>query len=121
MLSISIVANEYLYKMKYYFRRAIPSNPFFYIIIFLIKYFPLILFTHCNEANTIGLPPLFTLSKIIKSIIIFNQPKFSYITVCSIIYIIMILISLIWTFTAYRMHKASKKQIFICMIFHRIH
>ena len=40
------------------------ANSFFYIIIFLIKYFPLILFTHCSEANGIGTPPLFTLSKI---------------------------------------------------------
>ena len=90
MSSISLLTNEYLYEFKLFFRKTIPKNEAFYIVLFFTKFFPIILFTHSIDPNSHNYPKLFTLSKIIRALVIFNHaPQFSYITLCIILYVLL--------------------------------
>ena len=93
---ISVIEDDYQFKLKLLFRKTIPSNELFYLILFLLKYIPLILFTHgldCNISSNV-----FSLSKIFKSILIFNHSfSFSYVFFAYVVYgvVLFLLISFI--------------------------
>ena len=107
MSIIATIDDEYLFKMKLFYRKKIPSNDTFYVVFFLIKFLPIMLFTHGIDAN--NEPKVFTITKIIRSIIIFNHKvSVNYISLCCIVYaiIIILLLSFLYIFLAFL--KASK-------------
>ena len=88
MSIIAVISEEYLYKLKLFYRRAVPSNDKFYIVFFLVKFFPIILFTH--SISTQKDSSVFTLSKIIRSLLITNHSfSINYISLCYAIYSII--------------------------------
>lgn len=49
MHSISVIQDEHLYKMMFYIRKSFPKNDYVYIIFFITKFIPLLLFTHAKR------------------------------------------------------------------------
>ena len=109
--SISVISSEYLYAFKLHYRKLLPKTPTFYIFLFLLKYFPLILFTHSTESNTPNQANLFSLSKVISSLLIFTHPhsSSSYIPLCIFLYILLSFLLFLITFL-FLSFKSSSKQ-----------
>ena len=88
MHSNSNIENEYIFKCILFIRKALPKSDTFYILFFLCKYLPLILFSHANYSTDTN---LFTLTKILRSLTVFyHNPKFHYGILCVVIYIIIL-------------------------------
>ena len=114
MSSISLLTNEYLYEFKLFFRKTLPKNEAFYIVLFFTKFFPIILFTHSIDPNSHNYPKLFTLSKIIRALVIFNHaPQFSYITLCIILYVLLLTFMISIAFVFIRYYLASRKTDYV--------
>ena len=114
MSSISLLTSEYLYEFKLFFRKTIPNNEAFYIVLFFTKFFPIILFTHSIDPNSHNYPKLFTLSKIIRALVIFNHaPQFSYITLCIILYVLLSTFMISIAFVFIRYYIASRKTDYV--------
>ena len=93
MSIIPVIDNEYLYKLKLFYRKSIPSNDIFYLVFFLVKFFPILLFTHAVDFNNDK--NQFTLSKIIKASLLFNHSvTISYVSLCCVVYVILLLLLL---------------------------
>ena len=93
MSIIPVIDNEYLYKLKLFYRKTIPSNDIFYLVFFLVKFFPILLFTHAVDFNNDK--NQFTLSKIIKASLLFNHSvTISYVSLCCVVYVILLLLLL---------------------------
>ena len=112
MHSISVIQNEHLYKMMFYIRKSFPKNDYVYIIFFITKFIPLLLFTHANFSMT---DSLFSISKMINKITILQNFKdFDYTYLCIILYIIIlhIIFSLLFIYIYFRkhFHKINKKD-----------
>ena len=104
---ISVIEDDYQFKLKLLFRKTIPSNEIFYLILFLLKYIPLILFTHgldCNMSSNV-----FSLSKIFKSILIFHHSfSFSYVFFAYVVYGVVLFLLISFFFIYYKYYIASK-------------
>ena len=108
MSIITVVEDDYFYKMKLFYRKIIPSNEIIYLPFFIVKFFPLILLTHAiipnNDSN------IFTLSKVIRALTIFNHNYvFPYYPICYIIYGLLVIILLLTISIFYVYYYASTK------------
>ena len=107
MAIISVIDNEYLYKMKLFYRKIVPSSDSFYILFFLVKFFPILLFTHGLDTNLDS--NIFSLSKVIKSLSIFHHEiSCSYEALCFFIYAILIFLIISFSYMFYVFYKASR-------------
>ena len=113
MHPISTIENEYFFKMILHFRKSIPKNEFFYILFFLLKMIPILLFTHATFSSSSS---LFTLSKILKATTICNHNlSINYNVISIILYIIILFLfsSLILIyFIFYRLSKQTDKKLY---------
>lgn len=90
MHPISTIENEYIFKMISLFRKSIPKNELFYILFFLLKMIPILLFTHGTFSSSSS---VFTLSKILNAITICNHNlSINYNILSIFIYIIILFI-----------------------------
>ena len=83
MHSISVIQDEHLYKMMFYIRKSFPKNDYVYIIFFITKFIPLLLFTHANFSIT---DSLFSISKMICLLI----------NVVTVFLVLIILFTAVW-------------------------
>ena len=112
MHSISVIQDEHLYKMIFYIRKTFPNNDNVYIIFFITKFIPLLLFTHANYSVTNS---LFSITTILNKITILQNFKdFDYTYLCIILYIIIlyIIFSLLFIYIYFKKHcqKIYKKD-----------
>lgn len=108
MSIVTVVEDDYLYKMKLFYRKIIPSKEILYLPFFIVKFFPLVLLTHAIRPNNDS--HIFTLSKVIRALTIFNHNYvFSYYPICYIIYGLLTIILLLTIFLVYVYYYASKK------------
>ena len=88
MHSLPIINNEYFFKFSLILRESLPKNESFYIIFFLLKFFPILLFTHGNYDRG---SKLFTIKKIIKNLTLFNHNRTDdYIYLSYFLYFILV-------------------------------
>ena len=107
MAIISVIDNEYLYKMKLFYRKIVPACDSFYILFFLVKFFPILLFTHGLDTNIDS--NIFSLSKVIKSLSIFyHEISCSYEALCFFVYALLIFLMLSFSYMFYAFYKASR-------------
>ena len=108
MAIISVIEDEYLYKLKLFYRKCIPKSDTFYIIFFLIKYLPVLLFTHALDVNFDS--SVNTITKLIKSIVLFNRSStgMHYPKICVVVYAILLLVIISVSYIFYVFYKASR-------------
>ena len=109
MHSISIINNEFLFHLILTVRKIIPNSEYFYILLFLFKFIPLILFTHALYSVHSS---LFTLNKVFRSVTIFyhSNRNLNYKALCIFIYLFLIVLILLIGFIVIYLRYKSKKS-----------
>ena len=110
MYSVSIISDEHLYKLKLLFRKTLPQNQLFFLLIFVLKYLPIIAFTHAIIPNYPPNSGIFSISTIIQGIISM-KPKSSldYFLLCKIIYLLLFILLLLAIYLFYKILFLSKR------------
>lgn len=109
MHSISIINNEFLFHLILTVRKIIPNSEYFYILLFLFKFIPPILFTHALYSVHSS---LFTLNKVFRSVTIFyhSNRNLNYKALCIFIYLFLIVLILLIGFIVIYLRYKSKKS-----------
>ena len=109
MYSVSIISDEHLYKLKLLFRKTLPQNQFFFLLIFILKYLPIIAFTHAIIPNYPPTSRIFTLSTIIQGITSMKPNNtLDYYLLCKIIYFFLFILLLLTIYLFYKIFFLSR-------------
>ena len=109
MYSVSIISNEHLYKLKLLYRKTLPHNQIFFLVIFLVKYFPILSFSHGIIPNFLPENNIYTICSIIKGVVaITPNNSYNYIYLCIFIYFIIILLGIGISYVFFRVNFLSK-------------
>ena len=111
MYSVSIISDEHLFKLKLLYRKALPTNQVFFLVLFILKYFPTIAFTHAILPNY---PPgtlIYSISSLIQALMIF-KPSYTinYFYLCIILYSIIFILIISTTYIFYKVHYLSQRS-----------
>ena len=88
---ISKQQRDYIFEIRYFFRKTIPDNVIFYLFILFIKFIPIFLMStnvsHLESDNT-------TINSFFMNFLIFNSdsiPQYDYVFICIVIYCFLLL------------------------------